>query len=250
MDPKFSGNPDRDPPMNPSPATDPYVPARARLIARIEAEAHATAFYTGRARFAPAVLAALGRVPRHRFVPEGLEDQAYLNEPLSIGYGQTISQPYIVALMTDLLDLPAQARVLEIGCGSGYQAAVLAELGAQVYSIEFVEALADAARERLARLGYGTVSVRCGDGYDGWPEQAPYDGILVTAATPEIPPPLLEQLKPGGRLVIPLGPPWEGQDLTVVIKAADGSLERRSVLPVAFVPFLRRSSGLPDKKTG
>lgn len=208
------------------------------LIAEINADAAATASLTGRPRFRADVLAAIARVPRDRFVPPGLALDAYRNSALAIGHGQTISQPYIVALMTDLLDLTAGARVLEIGCGSGYQAAILAELGAAVVTIERVEELAEAARIRLRELGYERIEVRSGDGYYGCPERAPYTGILVTAATPEVPPPLLEQLATGGRLVLPLGMAYGHQDLTVVEKLENGSLDARSVLPVAFVPFV------------
>lgn len=223
-----------------SSASDPeaFVLQREELLAEIEAEAAATAPYTGRCRFNPEVMAALARVPRHRFVPEGRENAAYLNSPLSIGYGQTISQPYIVALMTDLLELRRNSVVLEIGCGSGYQAAVLAELAAQVFSIEYVEELAAAARQRLHELGYSNIEVMAGDGYDGWPEHAPFDAIIITAAAPEAPPPLLNQLKPGGRMVLPVGQPYASQDLMLLAKRQDGSIESRSILPVAFVPFL------------
>lgn len=225
-------------PSNSLPDSDPFARRRADLLAQIEAEATATASFTGRERFSPAVLAALAKVPRHRFVPPDYEDAAYLNSPLSIGFGQTISQPYIVALMTDLLDLSPDATVLEIGAGSGYQAAVLAELAGRVYSVERVGELAETARRRLAGLGFANVDIIAGDGYYGCPEHAPYDAIIVTAAAPEIPPPLLEQLKPGGRMVIPLGVPYGDQELTLVEKRTDGRIERRNVLPVAFVPFL------------
>lgn len=222
--------------------TDSFARQRAGLIAEIEAEAAATASYTGRRRFSPEVMAAMAKVPRHRFVPPGLEGAAYLNFPLSIGYGQTISQPYIVALMTDLLELRPDSTVLEIGCGSGYQAAVLAELAARVYSIEFVEELATAARQRLRDLGYANVEVMTEDGYYGWSEHAPFDAIIITAAAPEVPPPLLEQLKPGGRMVLPVGQPYASQDLRLLIKQQDGDIESRSILPVAFVPFLHARS--------
>ncbi len=190
------------------------------------------------ARFAAPVKEAMLRVPRHLFVPPGLEKHAYDNAPLPIGHGQTISQPYIVALMTDLLALRKRDRVLEIGTGSGYQAAVLAEIVDRVYTIEIVAPLAAEARERLARLGYGNVEVRTGDGYKGWPGQAPFDAIMVTAGADETPAPLVEQLKPGGRLVIPLGPSGN-QRLTLIEKQPDGSIRTREIIPVRFVPFTR-----------
>jgi protein-L-isoaspartate(D-aspartate) O-methyltransferase len=193
--------------------------------------------YTGIAEFSPQVLAALGSVPRHRFVPPDRKYSACCNRPLSIGHGQTISQPYIVALMTELLRLDKRATVLEIGAGSGYQAAVLAELAGQVYSIEIVEPLAEAAAARLKELGYANVQVRCGDGYAGWPEHAPFDAIMVTAAAPHIPQPLVDQLKPGGRMAIPIGAPYTTQDLQLVEKDAAGHVHKRSVLPVVFVPL-------------
>lgn len=212
---------------------------RAALVAEIKAEVRATASYTGRDHLRASVLDAIGRVPRHRFIAPELEDSAYLDAPLSIGHGQTISQPYIVALMTDLAELEADARVLEIGTGSGYQAAVLAELAAEVYSIERVAALADSATRCLQELGYTHVQVKAGDGYQGWPEHAPYDAILVTAAVPEPPPALLAQLKPGGRLVLPLGRPGAKQELTVITRQGEEGYAIRPVLPVTFVPFLR-----------
>lgn len=209
------------------------------MIAQIEAEARATAAYTGRPVFNPRVIAALAKLPRHEFVPTPHQRLAYLNAALSIGHGQTISQPYIVALMTDLLDLEERSVVLEIGTGSGYQAAVLAAIAKEVYSIEIIPDLAEEARARLKHLRITNVEVRVGDGYYGWPEHAPFDGILVAAAATEIPPPLIAQLKPGGRLVIPLGRPFYSQDLTVVEKSKSAQLSLCSVLPVAFVPFRR-----------
>jgi protein-L-isoaspartate(D-aspartate) O-methyltransferase len=191
----------------------------------------------GRAAFDPRVLAALAEVPREEFVPAERRLYAYANGALPIGHGQTISQPYIVALMTDLLAPRPEDVILEIGTGSGYQAAVLSRLVRQVYSIEIVEPLALAARERLARLGYANVTVRHGDGYRGWPEHAPFDGIVVTAAAPHVPPPLVDQLKPGGRLVIPVGPPGYIQQLRVVEKDAAGAVSQRDLLAVAFVPL-------------
>jgi protein-L-isoaspartate(D-aspartate) O-methyltransferase len=183
----------------------------------------------------PAVLAAMERVPRHLFVPPPQRPAAYADTPLPIGHGQTISQPYIVARMTELLGVRRGDKVLEIGTGSGYQAAVLAEMGVQVYTIEIVEPLGREARATLSRLGYGSVEVRVGDGYKGWPAQAPFDAIIVTAAPPKIPQPLLDQVKAGGRIVLPVGEVW--QDLEVLTKRRDGSFERQKVLPVRFVPM-------------
>ena len=183
------------------------------------------------------VLAALERLPRHEFVPAPLRASAYENRPLPVGYGQTISQPYIVAVMTDLLRVGAGDTALEIGTGSGYQAAVLAELGVKVSTIEIVEPLAREAAERLRRLGYGGIATRIGDGYHGWPEQGPFDAIMVTAAASHVPPPLLRQLKTGGRMVIPVGPPFQTQQLMLVEKRADGTLLTRQLMPVIFVPL-------------
>ena len=183
------------------------------------------------------VLQALLRVERHEFVPASQRASAYRNHPLPIGHGQTISQPYIVALMTDLLEPQPGDRVLEIGTGSGYQAAILSRLVAEVYSIEIISELGKQAASRLQNLGYANVSTRIADGYDGWPEAAPFDGILVTAAISHIPPPLVRQLKPGGRMIIPVGTRFQTQYLTIVEKAADGTVTTRQVIPVIFVPF-------------
>ena len=180
------------------------------------------------------VLAAMRKVPRHEFVPAAARPAAYGDHPLPIGHGQTISQPYIVAFMTEALGLKGGEKVLEVGTGSGYQAAVLAQLASAVYSIEIVAPLADEARERMARLGYRNVHVRAGDGYKGWTEAAPFDAIMVTAAAPRIPEPLKQQLKDGGRLVIPVGD--EYQELVVLTRQGDRFEERR-VLPVRFVPM-------------
>jgi protein-L-isoaspartate(D-aspartate) O-methyltransferase len=182
----------------------------------------------------PRVLAAMRAVPRHAFVPSALRAEAYEDEPLPIGHGQTISQPYIVALMTELARLDAGAKVLEIGTGSGYQAAVLACVAREVYSIEILAPLAETAATRLRELGYSNVEVRAGDGYRGWPDEAPFDAILLTAAPTRIPPALLEQLAPGGRLVAPVGD--RDQDLVVVTRTESGFVER-VVLPVRFVPM-------------
>jgi protein-L-isoaspartate(D-aspartate) O-methyltransferase len=179
----------------------------------------------------------MGKVARHQFVPRDLQSSAYDNRPLPIGLGQTISQPYIVALMTDLLHIKPGDRVLELGTGSGYQAAVLAELGCEVYTIEIIEPLARQAAERLAQLGYRHVQVKIGDGYFGWPEHAPFDSIIVTAAADRIPPPLLKQLKVSGRIVIPVDNGFLTQTLTVVEKQVDGSATTRQILPVRFVPL-------------
>lgn len=213
------------------------------MLATIAEEAAETASFTGREAFAPRVMEAMANVPRHLFVPPGQEPVAYVNGPLPIGYGQTISQPFIVALMTDLLDLQPGMRVLEVGTGSGYQTAVLAELGAEVYSLEIVPELARSAAERLARLGYERVHVKAADGYEGWSEHAPFERIIVTAAAPAVPPPLLDQLGSGGRLVIPVGAVHVGQTLAVVDKDAAGHATERPVLPVAFVPLTRSNGG-------
>lgn len=185
-----------------------------------------------------ATLRAMREVPRHELVPEELRDEAYENHPLPIGYGQTISQPYIVGYMTEIVRPRPGMRVLEVGTGSGYQAAVLAATGAEVYSIEIFRALADTARARLARLGYRNVTIRHGDGHDGWPDAAPFDAILVTAAAGHIPPALTRQLKPGGRMVIPVGSVYGAQYLILVEKNAKGAVRTRNLLPVAFVPML------------
>ncbi|MBI4757142.1 MAG: protein-L-isoaspartate(D-aspartate) O-methyltransferase [Betaproteobacteria bacterium] len=191
----------------------------------------------GRQDVGPAVLAAMERVSRHEFVPLPLRIHAYDNRPLPIGHGQTISQPYIVAVMTDMLKVSAGDAALEIGTGSGYQAAVLAELGLRVWSIEIVKPLADDAAERLRRLRYRSVATKVGDGYDGWPERGPFDAIVVTAAASHVPPPLLRQLKPGGRMVIPVGAPFQTQQLLLVEKRADGGVTTRQMMPVRFVPL-------------
>jgi protein-L-isoaspartate(D-aspartate) O-methyltransferase len=210
---------------------------RAAMVGEVVEMARDTGRETGRPTFAPRVLDALQRVERHRFVPDALVREAYANRPLPIGNGQTISQPYIVALSTDLLDLEPGHRVLEVGTGSGYQAAVLAALVDKVYSIEIVESLGRDAAARLAALGFANVEVRIGDGYRGWPEHAPYDRVLVTAAAPYVPDPLLEQLKAGGRMVIPVGAGPFGQQLLVIDKDAEGRTRQRNVLPVRFVPL-------------
>ncbi len=216
--------------------------ARDRLLAEIDANAAETANWTGRSKFSGAVMAAMAKVPRHEFVRPTDIVAAYVNRPQSIGHGQTISQPYIVALMTDRLDLDETRRVLEIGTGSGYQTAVLAELAGKVFSLECVEKLAAPARDRLAGMGYANVEVDTGDGFDGWPDKSPFDAIIVTAAPERIPEALVEQLAPGGRMVIPLGRVHETQFLTLVTKDADGRVGEQNMLPVAFVPMVRGKS--------
>ena len=194
-----------------------------------------------RSRIDREVLQAMRRVPRHKLVPEEVRSQAYQNIPLPIGHDQTISQPYIVALMTDLLDVEKQHSVLEVGTGSGYQAAVLAELVRHVYTIEIVEPLARRATSQLSELGYGNITVRAGDGYAGWPAHAPFDRIIVTAGASHAPQPLIDQLKTGGKMVIPVGRTSNSLDLTLVEKTKSGRLRTRKVLPVAFVPLTRES---------
>ncbi|SEL61534.1 protein-L-isoaspartate(D-aspartate) O-methyltransferase [Nitrosovibrio tenuis] len=205
---------------------------RHKLVEEVAASARDDGF-----PLSPRVIAAMEKVERHRFVPAWLVPFAYLNHPLPIGHGQTISQPVVVAVMTELLNVKNGDKVLEIGTGSGYQAAVLAEIAKSVYSIEVIEPLEKQAAERLKSLGYGNVTVKMGDGYYGWPEAAPFDAIVVTAAASQIPPPLLKQLKPGGRMVIPLGMQFVTQYLMLVEKRADGSVTTRQIVPVAFVPL-------------
>lgn len=207
------------------------------LLEEIAQEASETARWTGRDRFDPRVMEALRKVRREAFVPKALAFHAYVNAPLPIGCGQTISQPYIVALMTELLDLRPTDHVLEVGTGSGYQAAMVAELAGSVCSIEVVPDLAAHAAEVLAAEGYGRVALRTGDGALGWPERAPFDAIIVTAAARDVPPALLEQLRPGGRLVIPVGEAWGEQELRLLRKDAEGNVTSRTVLSVAFVPL-------------
>lgn len=207
------------------------------MVREIAELAQLTADESGQAAMVPEVLAAMARVPRHRFVPINQQAHAYENRPLPIGHGQTISQPYIVALMTGLLAVQPGSKVLEIGTGSGYQAAVLAEMGVQVYSIEIVPALALRAGALLRRLYPQRVATSQGDGYHGWEQHAPYDAIIVTAAASHVPPPLLRQLRPGGRMVIPLGASFLVQQLVVVEKDTAGRVRSREVAPVRFVPL-------------
>jgi protein-L-isoaspartate(D-aspartate) O-methyltransferase len=210
---------------------------RADLLAEIEAEFRDTARWSGRAALSPPVAAALRKVRREAFVTPGFEPAAYENRPLAIGHGQTISQPFIVALMTELLDLTPQDRVLEIGTGSGYQAAVIADLAHRVWSIEIIPELAARAAAVLAKEGITNISLRTSDGSEGWAEHAPFDAIVVTAAALDVPPALLEQLKAGGQLVIPVGAPHGEQDLLLITKDEAGAVTRRTILPVAFVPL-------------
>jgi protein-L-isoaspartate(D-aspartate) O-methyltransferase len=223
-------------------AIAPNAGSHKTMLEDIERLVRETRRETGRDALSDRVTSALAKVPRHRFVPPEQEERAYLNRPLPIGSGQTISQPFIVALMTDFMALQPTDRVLEIGTGSGYQAAVLAELAHTVYTIEIIEPLARSAAERFRELGYRNIQSRTGDGFHGWPEAAPFDAIMVTAAAETLPQPLIDQLKPGARLVIPLGSPHGAQTLVFVEKKADGSLARRNILDVRFVPLTRGGS--------
>ena len=214
---------------------DPYASPRAGMVALIQA--HAAAYSSSHGEISAPVIEAMGRTPRHHFVPESVRGAAYEDRPLAIGYGQTISQPYIVALMSDLLAIRPGDTVLEVGTGSGYQAAVLAELGARTYSIEIIPELGRAAARLLERLGYAGVETRLGDGYHGWEQRGPFDAIIVTAAASHVPPPLVRQLKAGGRMVIPVGDPFTVQQLMLVTKNEDGGIQTRQLLPVRFVPL-------------
>jgi protein-L-isoaspartate(D-aspartate) O-methyltransferase len=205
---------------------DPFAAARRQMVERQLRARDITD---------PIVLNVMGRVAREDFAPREMRQQAYEDHPLPIGHGQTISQPYIVALMTQLAQPAPKSRALEVGVGSGYQAAILARLCREVYGVEILRPLADSARERLTALGYKNVAIRCGDGYEGWPEHAPFDVIIVTAAPDHVPPPLEEQLAPGGRLVIPVGRGY--QELLLIEKRPNGTLDRRSIVPVQFVPM-------------
>ena len=210
---------------------------QAALMSEIRADTRETKGYTGRVELQETTMQAMAAVPRHEFIESFGLDSAYANRPLPIGHGQTISQPFIVALMTDLLDLQPDHVVLEIGTGSGYQAAVLAKLVEHVYTIEIIPELATIAASRLTAKGYDNVSVKTGDGYFGWPEKGPFDGIIVTAVGPDLPPALLAQLKVGAKMVIPVGTPRAAQNLTVVTKLENDGYTAKEVLPVAFVPL-------------
>jgi len=207
------------------------------MVRTIETNVRETSLYINKKQLDPQVMSVMGKVERHRFVPTSEQSWAYANQPLSIGHGQTISQPYIVALMTDLIGIKPGDRILEIGTGSGYQAAVLAEMGADVFTIEIIAPLARQAAKRLQELGYDQVRTRQGDGYYGWEESAPFDAIVVTAAADHVPPPLIRQLKAGGVMVIPVGSRFLVQQLVLVTKDSAGSITTRQVLPVRFVPL-------------
>ncbi|MBL6928668.1 MAG: protein-L-isoaspartate(D-aspartate) O-methyltransferase [Rhodospirillales bacterium] len=219
-----------------------YDKARARLLAEIRQNARETEMWTGREAFSDRVMAAMEKTPRHEFVMTEDTPYAYINRPRAIGFGQTISQPYIVALMSDLLDLSPTDRVLEIGAGSGYQAAVLAELCARVFTLEVVDDLAKSAARKLEALGYANVQVRHGDGFAGWPNEAPFDAIMVTAAPQRMPQKLIEQLKPGGRMVVPIGRPHDTQSLCLCKKDENGRTTVENLLPVAFVPMVNMTT--------
>lgn len=214
------------------------LPEQQEMLDVIRDEARYTGEMTGRKTFSDAVMQAMATVDRADFVPARYRERAYADGPLPIGYGQTISQPYIVALMSDLLELEPESVVLEVGTGSGYQAAILAQLAKQVYSLERVNELAEEAQERFARLGYSNIEVRHANGYYGWQEKGPFDGIIVTAAASKIPPALVEQLKPGGRMVIPVGPAYGYQELICLTRDAEGNVNQRNILGVAFVPLI------------
>lgn len=210
---------------------------RAEMVETVQA--HAISAPNIEAGVDPKVLEVMRAVPRHEFVPQDVRTFAYEDRPLPIGYGQTISQPFIVALMTDLLKIEPGNKVLEVGTGSGYQAAVLSLLADEVYTVEIVPELGERAAGTFADLGFENVEAKVADGYYGWPEQAPFDAIVVTAAASQIPPPLVQQLKPGGRMVIPIGGPFSAQQLMLVEKQEDGTITSRQLLPVQFVPFTR-----------
>jgi protein-L-isoaspartate(D-aspartate) O-methyltransferase len=218
-------------------AEDDYARQRENMIRAIEADVNATSIYIKKEALDPRVMEAMNTVPRHALVPINQRSDAYLNRPLPIGYGQTISQPYIVAIMTDLLNPQPEHKILEVGTGSGYQAAILSRLVRQVYTIEVIEALGKRAKVDLAELGYDNIQTQIGDGYYGWRQHAPFDGIVVTAAASHVPPPLIQQLKPGGRIIIPVGSRFLTQQLLLITKDEGGNLTTRQILPVRFVPL-------------
>ena len=223
--------------VSPLQADTDYAKSREKLIQSIEQSVRETASFIGVNKFDNRVMQTMSKVPRHEFVPKRFRSSAYKNQPLPIGYGQTISQPYIVALMTNLLLVKSTDKALEIGTGSGYQAAVLAELAGQVFTIEIIDELAKRASAVLDQQGYKNIKTRTGDGYYGWQEHAPFDVIVVTATSGHIPPPLIRQLKPGGRMVIPVGSRFMVQQLVLVEKDEKGKVSTRQILPVRFVPL-------------
>jgi len=214
-----------------------YTRLRREMVKEIERDVRDTSLYIDSEVLDERVMRAMDTVPRHEFVLEEMKSHAYENRPLAIGYGQTISQPYIVALMTDLLRPKKDHRVLEVGTGSGYQAAVLAALTDRVYTIEIIEELGKQAAKRFRQLGYKNIVTRVADGYYGWEKAAPFDSIVVTAASDHVPPPLIRQLKPGGRMVIPVGGRFQVQQLMLIEKTAEGRIRTRQILPVRFVPL-------------
>ncbi len=218
-------------------ADDDFTQQRENMIHAIEADVRATSISLQKEALDPKVMEAMNTVPRHALVPKDQRRHAYLNRPLPIGYGQTISQPYIVAIMTDLLNPQSGHKVLEVGTGSGYQAAILSRLVKRVYTIEIIDALGKRASRDLENLGYDNIRVRIGDGYYGWEQHAPFDGIVVTAAASHIPPPLIRQLKPGGRMIIPVGSRFLTQQLLMVVKDKQGKVTTQQILPVRFVPL-------------
>lgn len=214
-----------------------FEKARNKLVKEIKADVQQTSIYLDKEALNPRVMKAMATVPRHKFVPLMQRPFAYQNRPLPIGHGQTISQPYIVAIMTDLIKPKPGHRVLEIGTGSGYQAAILSEVVKEVFTIEIIKPLGEEARSRFKNLNYKNIQTRIGDGYYGWKEAAPFDGIVVTAAANHIPPPLVQQLKPGGRMLIPVGSVFMVQHLVIVEKSLQGKITTRQILPVRFVPL-------------
>ncbi len=218
-------------------AADNYDVARMKLVQTIRDDVKATVSYLNKQALDPSVMKAMASVPRHEFVPPEQKSYAYLNRPLPIGYGQTISQPYIVAIMTDLLQTDPKDKVLEVGTGSAYQAAILAELVSSVYTLEIIDSLAEKAKSLVAMQNYKNIHVKHADGYYGWEEYAPYDAIIVTAAASHIPPPLLRQLKPGGNMVIPVGSRFLTQELLLIHKSENGEITTRQIMPVIFVPL-------------
>ena len=222
----------------PAAQADEYAAQRDAMVSDIQQHVKETSAYLGKDRLDQAVIEALRKVPRHEFVPWAYRDNAYENRPQPIGFGQTISQPYIVAIMSDLLQLKAGDKVFELGTGSGYQAAILAEMGCRVFSMEIIDKLAERSSSLLQELyPDGEIQARAGDAYYGWEQHAPFDAIIVTAAGDHIPPPLIRQLKPGGRMIIPVGNRFFAQQLLLIEKSADGSITSRDVMPVRFVPI-------------